>query len=46
MDDDSPVDLAEEQSYAANRHEAVVGTQTKNTDREFDVCIASVFYTV
>jgi hypothetical protein len=42
MDDERPVDSSEKGSYAANRHEAVVGTQTKDTDREFDICRASV----
>jgi hypothetical protein len=41
-DDDNPVNSAEAESYAANRHEAVVGKQTKDTDREFDISIASV----
>lgn len=42
MDVECPVVSSEEGSYAANRHEAVVGTQTKHTDREFDTCRASV----
>lgn len=37
MDDEDPVDSAEEGNFPANRHEAVVGTQTKDSDREFDI---------
>jgi hypothetical protein len=37
-----PVDSADYGSQPANRHKAVVGTQTKNTDLEFDVCTACI----